>query len=665
MARIMILDEIVLHDFGIYAGQQTIELTPPSPDKSITMFYGLNGCGKTTILEALQIALFGQQAPFLEGENYSRYMEQRINKKSRHRQASLRLDFHRNEDGQIVRYRIYRIWKKTLSGIKESLEVIKDGHASKSLSSGWSQYVEEIISARLAHFFFFDGEKIGEYASEEGAQQLIKTGLYNLLGLDLLGKSEQDLMVLKKRKLSESQSQSSDDGIKQDIKKKKIELSQLEDRKKELLTERTSINTHEVDAYQRKLDDLNKEYKRLGGDLWKRREEIKTAIFNAKAEKDANNNLIREALYGSLPLFLVRQHFAALDEFKAASLSGRMEKIRYDALQDRDQQVLSFLQKSTTDKTIITKLTDYLDSSRSQLVPKKETFSPFSESKELDDFDRATLETELQESADMFAQYLKAGYAIDEKIDDLIAEEASVPDGGDMKSLTEQIVQMESKLTQSKISLEKMDTELDASKNDIKRLQSEIEGLQRKILEMDMESRRTEKYINRIDVAGDVLKSFSRKILNSKVKHIEQLITESYELLLRKKNLISEVSIDPGTLNVLLNTTDNDSLANSQLSAGEQQLLSISILWGLAKASSQPFPVAVDTPFGRLDSEHRKKLVSNYLPRASHQVMLFSTDEEIVGEYFEIIKPYVGKIYRLNYDNQHQRTEVTTEHVSA
>ena len=665
MARIMILDEIVLHDFGIYAGQQTIELTPSSSDKSITMFYGLNGCGKTTILEALQIALFGQQAPFLQGENYSQYMEQRINKKSRHRQASLRLDFHRNENGQIVRYRIYRIWKKTLSGVKESLEVMKNGHVSKSLSSEWSQYVEEIISARLAHFFFFDGEKIGEYASEEGAQQLIKTGLYNLLGLDLLGKSEQDLIVLKKRKLSDSQSQSSNDEIKQDIKKKEAELLRCEERKKELLTEIASINTHEVDGYQRKLDELNKEYKSLGGDLWKRREEIKKALFDAKAEKDANNNLIREILYGPIPLLLVQKHFVALDEFKAESLSGRMEKFHYDTLQDRDKQVLNFLQKSTTDKTLITELKNYLEKSRKKLAPKETATSPFAESKELDDFDKTTLEAELQESADMLAQYLKARVAIEEKIDGLISEEASVPDAGDMKTLTEQIVQMEGNLVKSKASLEKMDADLDVAKNEIKKLQTEIEGSQRKILEMDMENRKTEKYINRIDVAGDVLKSFSHKILNSKVKHIEQLITESYELLLRKKGLLREVSIDPDTLNVLLNTTDNDSLANNQLSAGEQQLLSISILWGLAKASSQPFPVAVDTPFGRLDSEHRKKLVSNYLPRASHQVMLFSTDEEIVGEYFEIIKPHVGKIYRLNYDDKQQRTEVASEYVPA
>lgn len=660
----MILDEIVLHDFGIYAGQQSIQLTPPSPDKSIIMFYGLNGCGKTTILEALQIALFGQQAPFLQGQNYSQYMVQRINKKSLHGQASLRLDFHRSENGKIVRYRIYRVWKKTLSGLKETLEVIKDGHKNKSLSSGWSQYVEEIISARLAHFFFFDGEKIEEYASEEGAQQLIKTGLYNLLGLDLIGKSEQDLIALKRRKLSESVSNDSDDSIKNEIKEKEEKLSKCETRKRELHDEKGTILS-QMEATQRELEKLNEKRKNLGGDSWDRREEIKIALLDAKAEKDKNKHLIREALTGSLPLFLVREHFTALEQFKTESLNSRMAKFHYDAVQERDQQVLNFLQKSKTDQAFIGKLTDYLDTSRKALIPKTASPSPFSESKELDDFEKTSLESELQEAADMLRQHIKSGDAIDERIHNLTGEEASIPESGDIQSLTEQQIRMENDLTKTKDSLEKLGAELEDAKKEINNLQNEIEASMRKILEADIKNKRKEKYINRLDMAGNVLKSFSHKILNSKVNHIEQLITESYELLLRKKNLLSKISINPDTLNISLDTNDGDNFANSQLSAGERQLLSISILWGLAKASSQPFPVAVDTPFGRLDSAHRKKLVSNYFPRASHQVMLFSTDEEIVGEYFEIIKPNVGKIYKLDYDNQHQKTEVVSEHVAA
>ena len=51
----MILDQVTLRNFGLYAGSQTVTLTPPSQDKPIILIGGLNGGGKTTFLDALQL----------------------------------------------------------------------------------------------------------------------------------------------------------------------------------------------------------------------------------------------------------------------------------------------------------------------------------------------------------------------------------------------------------------------------------------------------------------------------------------------------------------------------------------------------------------------------------------------------------------------------------
>ena len=55
----------------------------------------------------------------------------------------------------------------------------------------------------------------------------------------------------------------------------------------------------------------------------------------------------------------------------------------------------------------------------------------------------------------------------------------------------------------------------------------------------------------------------------------------------------------------------------------------------------------IDTPLGRLDSSHRRHLVERYFPFASHQVILLSTDEEIVGPYHKALAPFVARHYRL------------------
>ena len=86
----------------------------------------------------------------------------------------------------------------------------------------------------------------------------------------------------------------------------------------------------------------------------------------------------------------------------------------------------------------------------------------------------------------------------------------------------------------------------------------------------------------------------------------------------------------------------------------------MSLLWGLAKASGRPLPTAIDTPLGRLDTAHRMNLVERYFPFASHQMLLFSTDEEITGQYLERLRPWIGRTYTLSYDDGSERTQIVS-----
>jgi len=69
-------------------------------------------------------------------------------------------------------------------------------------------------------------------------------------------------------------------------------------------------------------------------------------------------------------------------------------------------------------------------------------------------------------------------------------------------------------------------------------------------------------------------------------------------------------------------------------------------------------PLVIDTPLGRLDSHHRSHIVQRYFPAASHQVILLSTDEEIIGRYLEMIRPAVGREYLLEFDDAKRESSV-------
>ena len=96
----------------------------------------------------------------------------------------------------------------------------------------------------------------------------------------------------------------------------------------------------------------------------------------------------------------------------------------------------------------------------------------------------------------------------------------------------------------------------------------------------------------------------------------------------------------------------------SRLSKGERQIFILSLYWAIIILSGKEIPFIIDTPYARIDANHRKEISEKFFPNISKQVIILSTDEEINEEYYGILKPYISKEYLLVNDENQNKTSV-------
>jgi DNA sulfur modification protein DndD len=173
------------------------------------------------------------------------------------------------------------------------------------------------------------------------------------------------------------------------------------------------------------------------------------------------------------------------------------------------------------------------------------------------------------------------------------------------------------------------------------------------------EQKRAIQVADHIGKLKNTMQSFAEKLVIENVEYLQTHISKKFHALSRKEKLINGIIICPTSFELTLQDNNNQAMSPSRLSAGERQLLAIAVLWGLAEASGKEIPTVIDTPLGRLDGKHRNKLINNYFPNASQQVILLSTDEEINGEYYKQLSPAICREYHIQYNEQQQSSAFT------
>lgn len=86
-----------------------------------------------------------------------------------------------------------------------------------------------------------------------------------------------------------------------------------------------------------------------------------------------------------------------------------------------------------------------------------------------------------------------------------------------------------------------------------------------------------------------------------------------------------------------------------QLSAGEKQIFIMALYHGLSQLNKINVPYIVDTPFARIDKEHRSNILTNFFTKLNGQIIILSTDEEIVGDYQERVSDILSNTFVLKH----------------
>ena len=147
-----------------------------------------------------------------------------------------------------------------------------------------------------------------------------------------------------------------------------------------------------------------------------------------------------------------------------------------------------------------------------------------------------------------------------------------------------------------------------------------VEGYLKRV-ELNDDSDRIVKYSH---MANTIIDEYKIRLQKSKISIVADTMTLCYKKLANKKNLIDRIEMDPVTLDLKYLNVEGDEVNKASLSAGEKQLMVISVLWSLALCSKKKLPVIIDTPLSRLDSVHRVSLIKTYFPQASEQTIILS-----------------------------------------
>jgi DNA sulfur modification protein DndD len=563
--------------------------------------------------------------------------------------ASVSVVFRSGSGPKKTSYEVTRTWGISSKNVNETLQVSVDGEFDPDVTERWSEISERFLPSQLSDLFFFDGERIEALAEPARCSQMIREGLSNLLGLDLIGDLDRSLLVLDKRIRS--------DELSPETQKK---LEGLEFQKELLVRQRASLEQEKsaaLESLQITRDNLmasRRELETQGGELLSRRDEFQARENSVDAEIAQIRASLREQAESSLPLAMISDQLVKLSELATSAVTPERARQMTNSLTSVVQRLLDELvEQGHVPESSVVRAAEL-----GRLVVESEMTLKKPTAIECDYHQVAVVQSGVHSARSVSLKLLVQlqAYVYEaERLDTLLA---AVPEGEKVTHLLESLKQLEGQEAEQQRQLSTLDDQFVRLQRDFDEIEAKVQKIHGEQREFQAQQLLTRQMRTQLSRGRRHLEVFQERMRSRHISRLENFILEGLKTLYRKQNFVKAVGINPIDYSIVLELEREGTVPAFKLSAAERQLLAVSVLWGLARASDRELPTIIDTPLGRLDSNHRATFVERYFPRAAKQVVLLSTDEEVVGRYYEMLKPYIANQYVLHYDEETQSSTI-------
>ena len=642
----MIFENLLINNFGVYCGKQNFDLSTKSK-KPVILIGALNGSGKTTFLQAIDFVLYGKFSNYFYSQklSYENFLIKNVNKKNFEEGAQIELTFNRKYKGKKQKFKISRNWKLIGKKMKEEFFVFIDDQFDEDITKDWDNFVDQILPSRVASLFFFDGEKIEQLADLEESKKVLKKAINSLLGLEIVDQLNVDVDEFQKR----SALQIKDDSEKEVIKSIEKEIKLFE-KKIKLTDEKIVKEEDKLTKLQYENRQIDITLSQKGISYYEKKKDYEKELDDITQKKEALNQDLVKLAAGDAPFLILQKELKVLQS-QSKQLNTELDReANKKTINNIIEQFKEFSKENCSDKKFLEKFNNFSDNQRIKDLSKDDNKFVL---KDLNQYEINFLLNDnlgnIKKNINKLVSQKNKLEEEYEKINQLINK---IPSDDEIKPLIEKSkkIQKEEATIAAKINLLKV--ERGESNGPLMQLNFELKKEYEKKSSQDLVNLDTKRFIDYSVKVKDILSTFHVKALDYHIKRLEKLILNSFKSLHRKKDFIKSIKIDTIEFDLKISDHKNKEIDTESLSAGERQLLAVAILWGLAKASNSAAPTIIDTPLGRLDSEHRLNLVEQYFPTASKQVILLSTDEEINKKYHKFISPHLSRSYKIEYDEK-------------